>query len=149
MTNNNRFDAALRAHVFHRPLSEGEEGAAPPAALPSNRATPEPRSQDYASELEAALMRDLNTLATGLRPRKLLPDRGSPPAPAVPAAAGRGRSQATEPLCSAVPALAGREPADCRTGADGEPLCSAAEAAPGTDAGRSGERSARRGKSGG
>ena len=93
MTNDNRFDAALRAHVFHRPFPEGEEGGARPGAPPPDQATPAPRSPDFASELEAALMRDLNTLTAGLRPKKLLPARASLPAPAVPVAAAAKRSR--------------------------------------------------------
>ena len=81
MTNNNRFDAALRAHVFHRPFSKVRREAPRQAAPPAEQSTGEPRSADFASELEAALMRDLNSLAAGLRPRKLLPDRASAPAP--------------------------------------------------------------------
>jgi hypothetical protein len=79
MANNNPFDAALRAHVFHRSFPGGEEpgnrsGESPrdeiPAALPS---------PDFAAELETALARELNAAAAGLRPlpKKLRPDRPS------------------------------------------------------------------------
>src|SRR6478736_3094891 len=67
LTNNNRFDAALRAHAFHRPFVDGEAGAATPGIPAAEQSTGEPRSEDFAAELEAALMRDLNSLAAGLR----------------------------------------------------------------------------------
>src|SRR4051812_28053700 len=79
MTSNNRFDAALRAHAFHRSFGEGEH----PEEAPPEPSVAEPPLPDFAAELEASLMRDLNALTVGLRPppRKLLPDRAPDAAP--------------------------------------------------------------------
>jgi hypothetical protein len=101
MTNNNRFDAALRAHVFHRPFLDGEESAAQPVESLPEQAAAESRLPDFASELEASLMRDLNKLTAGLRPKQLLPDRTSTPAPTVaappPAAEAKPQSRYAPP----------------------------------------------------
>lgn len=89
MTNNDRFDAALRAHVFHRPFLEGEPTGGDQAGQRAGEAPAAPSPPNFASQLEASLVRDLNALATGLRPRpkKLLPERIPESAPEPPPAA--------------------------------------------------------------
>ena len=67
MTSNNRFDAALRAHAFHRSFGEGDHPGEP---LP-DPAPAKPPLPDFAAKLEASLTRDLNALTAGLRPPPL------------------------------------------------------------------------------
>jgi hypothetical protein len=89
VTNDDRFDAALRAHVFHRPFLEGGATVSDPVEQQPGGAPAAPTRRNFASQLEASLVRDLNALAAGLRPppKKLLPERipasAHEPAPAA------------------------------------------------------------------
>jgi hypothetical protein len=90
MANNNPFEAALRAHVFHRSFLGGEEAGNHSGESLPDLVSAAPRSPDFAQELETALMRDLNATAAGLRPlpkKLLLRDRPSDTPSAAPAAA--------------------------------------------------------------
>lgn len=93
MTDNDRFDAALRAHVFHRPFLDGEAASSDPAAHEADEAPAAPSVPDFASQLEASLVRDLNALAAGLRPppKKLLPERIARSAPEPPPVAAEAQ----------------------------------------------------------
>src|ERR1700736_3463997 len=93
MTNDDRFDAALRAHVFHRPFLEGEAAGGDQGGQRAGEAPAAPSPPNFASQLEASLVRDLNALATGLRPRpkKLLPERIPESAPELPPSAAEAK----------------------------------------------------------
>src|ERR1700737_1094362 len=79
MASNNPFDAALRAHVFHRSFPGGDESCNRPGGSPRGEPAAARQPRDFAAELEMALARDLNAPTAGLRPlpKKLLPDRPS------------------------------------------------------------------------
>ena len=105
MTDNHRFDAALRARPLHRPAREESEPTRErddphrrPANRPAAPASP-PAPPKIASELEASLVRDLNALAAGLRPapKKLLPDPASAPPPSPAAASAEKSPSGTKP----------------------------------------------------